>query len=373
MSTTPQRGPGMLTPALYPIPYATATGGQINGAAGPLTLAAGQTQVIPAGQFMIQPGSYTFLQAKDPITGLWRMASANPGVARFVDSDGQNYRLANLTGCPVGALMTNVGSGYTSAPTVAASAGSSAWTAVVGGAINSTVTVTTAGAGYVHPPTLVFSAPPAGGIQASGIAVVSGGAISSVTVTNQGGGYTVAPTITVVPSPLDTITTTAVLTVNATLAGSGTVVGVLCTDPGVPQTSVVTLSFTGGGGASAAATVVGCYACTGFTKAVDGAGYGNAQPMLLVTGGGVTAGTPGSVVNPQLGAGIFQPRQANISLTSTAGGIIQTSGAVINDAGLFQAVPLGFVIAGGTGLATTTAGATMTIGGITDTSLIFPV
>ena len=72
-----------------------------------------------------------------------RMATANLGVARFVDSDGQNYRLANLTGCPVGALMTNVGSGYTSAPTVAASAGSSAWTAVVGGAINSTVTVTT--------------------------------------------------------------------------------------------------------------------------------------------------------------------------------------------------------------------------------------
>lgn len=372
MAATAQRGAGMLTPALYPIPYATATGGQVNAAAGPLTLAAGQTQIIPAGQYYVQPGNYTFIQTRDPITGTWRMMGHSPGVARFVNSDGQNYRLANLTGCAIGALMTNVGSGYTSAPTVAASSGSSAFTAVVGGAINSTVTVTTAGAGYIHPPTLIFSAPPAGGIQASGVAVVSAGAISSVTVTNQGGGYTVAPTITVVPSPLDTITTTAVLTVNATLTGSGTVVGLLCTDHGTPLTSVATLSFTGGGGASAAATLVGCYAATGFTVAVNGAGYGNAQPMLLQTGGGVTAGTPGAVVNPQLGAGLFVPRQANISLTSTAGGIIQTSGAVINDAGLFQAVPLGFVLAGGTGLATTTAGATVTIGGVSDTSLIFP-
>lgn len=367
-----QRGPGMLTEALYPVPLQTVLGGQVNAAAGPMTLAAGQTQVIPAGQYYVQPGPYTFLQARDPITGLWRMMSNSPGVARFVDSDGQNQRLANLTGCAIGALITNVGSGYTSAPTVTASAGSSTWTAVVGGAINSTVTVTTAGAGYIHPPTLIFSAPPAGGIQASGVAVVSGGAISSVTVTNQGGGYAVAPTITIIPNPLDTITTTAVLTVNATLTGSGTVVGLLCNDNGTPLTSVPTLSFSGGGGASAAATVVGCYVATGFSVAVAGTGYGASQPMLIQTGGGVTAGTPGAVVNPQLGAGLFVPRQANVSCTSTAGGALQTTGAVINDAGLFQAVPLGFVLAGGTGLATVTAGATMTIGGISDTSLIFP-
>ena len=56
MSTTPQRGPGMLTPALYPIPYATATGGQINGAAGPLTLAAGQSATFIQAPWQELPG-----------------------------------------------------------------------------------------------------------------------------------------------------------------------------------------------------------------------------------------------------------------------------------------------------------------------------
>ena len=316
MANTPQRGPGMTTPATYQVPYRSTTGAYANATAGPISLAASETFVVPAGLYMVQPGSYTFIQTKDPITGLWRNLSGHPGVTRQIESDGQNVRLANLSGCAVGAVITNVGSGYTSAPTVTASAGSSTWTAIVGGAINSTVTVTTAGAGYTYPPTLLFSAPPAGGVQASAVAVVSAGAISSVTVVNQGAGYTVAPTITVIPDARDTITTTAVLTVNSTLAGSGTITAVTCTSGGTPQTSVPTLSFSGGGGASAAATVVMCFACTGFSVAVNGAGYGNAQPMLILTGGGVTSATPGAVVNPQLGTGLFVPRQANISATS---------------------------------------------------------
>lgn len=337
-----------------------------------VALAAGETYIIPAGQFYVTPGPYTFLQTKDPITSKWRAASVFGNNSTFVSTDGATFRLANLTGCALGAFITNVGSAYTSAPTVTASAGGSAWTAIVGGAINSTVTITTAGAGYTNAPQLIVSAPPPGGIAATATAAVSAGAISAVTVVNQGAGYTTAPTITVVADARDTITTLGVLTVNATLAGSGTITGLLCTDHGQPVTAVPTLAFSGGGGSSAAATTVMCFTVTAFTVAVNGAGYGNAQPMLINSSGGIVAGTAGAVVNPQLDRSIFTPRQCNISATSTAGGIIQTTGAVVNDGGLFQAVPTLYVTAGGTGLATTTAGATATVGGVTDTSYVQP-
>jgi hypothetical protein len=341
--------------------------------AGPITLAAGETMLIPPGTFDIQTGGYTFIQVLDPVSGIWRVLSQTPNVMRNIYSDGANMRLANLSGCAAGALITNVGSGYTSAPTVTPSAGSSTWTAIVGGAINSTVTITTAGAGYTHAPVLLVSAPPVGGVQATAYATVSAGAIATVVVVNQGAGYTAAPTITVLPDPRDTITTPAVLTVNATLTGSGTITGLLCTDHGTPLTAVPTLAFAGGGGSSAAATAVMCFAATGLTVGAGGAAYGNAQPFLVITGGGVTAGTPGAVVNPQLDTGLLIPRQANMTGVSTAGGAVTATGLVVNDAGLFQAVPTGFVIAGGTALATTVAQVTITVGGKVDTSLIYPI
>ena len=95
------------------------------------------------------------------------MCSSDLGISRYIVADGTNWRLINRTGCPTAAVITNVGSGYTSAPTVTASAGGSLWKAIVGGAINTTVTVTTAGT-YNYVPTIVFSAPPAGGINATG-------------------------------------------------------------------------------------------------------------------------------------------------------------------------------------------------------------
>ena len=35
-------------------------------------LGSGETVIIPAGQWFVTPGPYTFIHAKDPITGLWR-------------------------------------------------------------------------------------------------------------------------------------------------------------------------------------------------------------------------------------------------------------------------------------------------------------
>jgi len=350
-------------------------GGGIN----TIDLAAGQSFVLPAGQFQIVPGPYTQYQFRDPITGLWRSLTQD-GAGPFIGwGDGYNTRLVNLTGCAVGGFVTNVGSGYSSAPTVTASAGGSTWQAIVGGAINATITITNAGAGYNYPPQLVISPPPAGGVQATAHCTISGGAINAVTVDNQGAGYLVAPTVLVIPDPREASastpgpTTAAVLTVNATLAGGGTITALVCTNHGTPLTSVPTLTFTGGGGSSAAATAVMCLTATGFTVGAGGAAYGNAQPFLVITGGGIVPGAAGATVNPQLSSNLFTPRQANITGTSTAGGAVTATGAVVNDGGLFQAVPNGFVIAGGSGLATTVAQVTITVGGITDHSLVQPV
>lgn len=372
MAVNRQGGPGIGLPyRVSNLPNLASATGWSDLGAGPISLAAGETFVMPAGQYYLALGDATAFQILDPVTGLWLSIGQAPNAAMVVNSDGANMRLANLTGCAIGALVTNVGSGYTSAPVVTASAGSSAWKAIVGGAVNGTVTITTAGVGYNHAPQLIVSPPPPGGVPATAVATVSGGAITAVTVVNQGAGYTVAPTITILPDPRDAITTYGRLT--TTLTGAGVITAVVCTDPGQPQTAVPTLAFAGGGGASAAATAVMNFAVTGFTVGAGGVAYGNAQPFGIITIGGRVPGTPGAVVNPNIADMILTPRQANISGTSTAGGAIQTTGAVVNDAGLFQAVPQGLVIAGGSGLATTVGQVTMTVGGVSDTSLMFPI
>lgn len=384
MASTPQRGPGIGVnlQALVGSNF-TSRYGQYNSNVDALALGSGETFLIPSGQWMVTPGPYSFIQVKDPVSRVWRSISQTPNSSRYVSSDGTNYRVANLTGCALGATVTTVGSGYTNstvgsdgnltntnAIAVAASAGSSVWTAIVGGAINTSVTVATAGAGYTHKPILLIEPPPPGGVQATAVAVVSGGAITSVTVLDQGAGYQSAPRITVVPDPRDTVTTEAALT--TALTGSGTLTALLCTDHGTPLTSVATLSFSGGGGSSAAATVVGCYALTGITVTDGGTGYGNAQPVGIQTIDGRCAATPGTVTNPSFGNNLLQPRQALGRVTSTAGGLITATGFRITDAGLFSAVPFVIVTAGGSGLATDTGEATATIGGVDDQFYLQP-
>lgn len=374
MALNAQRGAGMLLPARFPMFNRNKSGGAGDSqvGAGPISLAAGQSMLVPRGQYMIAFGKYTFLQVKDPVTGYWRLIQRDPNLTQLVTSDGFNYRLINLTGCAVGAIITNGGTGYTSAPTITPSAGSSTWLAVVGGSINTTVTITTAGSGYTFAPTLKFSAPPAGGVQATAVATLTAGAISAVTVINQGAGYTSAPTIEVIPDPRDTTGTGAVLTVNSTLANSGVVSAIINTDPGTALTSVPTLAFSGGGGASAAATAIMAFTATGFTVGAGGAAYGNAQPFSIITSGGTVAGTS-AVTNPAFDKQLFTPRAAFISGTSTAGGAITATGAVVDDPGLFQSVPNAHVIAGGTGLATTVGQATITVGGVSGTAFLYPI
>ena len=342
-----------------------------------ITLASGETWMIPGGEktWLIKVGRYTSLQQYDPISNFWRtvgggVASSTP---YLIVSDGQNYRLANQTGCAVGALLTTAGSGYTSAPTVTASAGASVWTALVGGAVNTSVTVTAGGQNYTYPPTVVFSLPGRGGIPASGYCTLSAGAVSTVTVTNQGAGYSQPPTITFVSDQREISSTTLSdgygAAAIASLTGSGTVTGVICNDHGVGgQTSLPTLSFSGGGGSSAAATAIGCFTISAYTVTGGGSGFsGN----VLVTAYDIFNSTSAAYTNANTQSGLVKTRQASV-IGALSGGAITATGQVLGDGGIFTNVSPGFVTSYNTPPATA-ASLGFTMGGTVDTTTVFPV
>jgi len=357
-----------------------------------ITLTASETFILPPGTYQVAPGPYTSLQWLDPVQNNWRVINSDPnGSPLVIDSDGASFRLANLTGTPIGALITTAGSGGTNGINVAgansalavatASAGGSTWTTVVGGAINSTIAITAGGPSYTFPPIPIIDAPPTGGIQATATCTISGGAINAVTTLNQGAGYTTAPKVTVVNDPRDTTGSGGILTVNATLAASGALTALYPATQGTALTAVPTFSSITGGGLTGgpAATIVMNFVVTGFTigSGLSGTGYGNAQPFLVLApaGGGIVAGTRATnVAGPIADTGLTLPRMAQIQGTTTAGGKAQAStvgATVIGDAGWgFQAVPNMLVLPMGTGAPTVIAQAVATVGGITDTSWI---
>ena len=345
-----------------------------------INLPSGGTYVIPSGQYQLLLGAYTFLQWFDPITNLWRVFSGpTQSDSTVISSDGFNYRLANLTGTVVGASVTNAGSGYTNgiyppaaqlgtaaAPSVTFAAGGGSvlarGTVIVGGAINTTVTITAGGTNYTLPPTLVVSNPPAGGVPATATCTISGGAINAVTVTNQGAGYTTAPTITVVNQSLDTTGSGAILTVNATLAGSGGITAITVPQNGVGMTSVPAITFSPA--SSSAATAIMCFTITtGVAQtAVSNLGTGN-----VGFAGGNLATAQSINTNPSITTGLFVPRIATTGFNTTAAG-----GITFNDSGLHQTIPAGIAYASlsnGTISAAATAVA-QTVGGVSDISYL---
>src|SRR5258708_32299518 len=75
-----------------------------------MALQAGTSFLRPAGRYLVAAGPYSSVQFLDPVTNIWRNIGAN-GTANpiIVEADGANWRIANLTGCAIGALITNVG------------------------------------------------------------------------------------------------------------------------------------------------------------------------------------------------------------------------------------------------------------------------
>lgn len=221
-------------------------------------LPSGGQFVLPPGVFNLALGPLSYLQVKDPVTGVFRTESV-AGFTGFATADGANVRIANLAGTVASATITAAGTGYNPAapPTIAVSAGGAVLQAIVGGAV--ATAVTSGGAGYTqsNPPTLIFSAPPPGGIQATGTATVSaGGAITGVTMVNAGAGYTSPPQLLVVLDPrVPAPTTSAVLTTS--LTGAGTITGAQVVDGGVGQGAAPTLTFSSGAATATAVLVTG--------------------------------------------------------------------------------------------------------------------
>jgi hypothetical protein len=336
-----------------------------------IQLAAAEIWNLPSGTYMVMPGPYTSVQFLDPITGTWRTINAENSIQPIVlDSDGGNFRLANLTGTPVGGFITNAGSGLTNGfgtVTITPSAGSSVWQSVVGGAINSTGVITAGGSGYLFPPILIVDAPPAGGIQATATCTISGGAVNAATFVNQGAGYTTAPNVTVVNDPRDTVGSGAIVAANTTLVGSGTLTAMVPTNPGNAVTAVPTFTFSPA--STIAATAVMNFVATGLT--VTGGGVAvPAGSFGIIANGMLTATRASNVAGPIADVGLTQERIGVVQL-NISGGVVQGSGNIFLDNGFgFQAVP-GFGLVTSSGVAPTTGvNITPTVGGITDTSYV---
>jgi hypothetical protein len=326
-------------------------------------LQAGAVYYVPPGTFNIRHGSASTIQTYDPVLGVWRPIGYDGGNWEQVDSDGNNYRVANQTGCAVAALLTQAGTtGYTSPPTVTPSAGGSAWQAILGSTVSS-ITVTATGANYVYPPIVLIQAPGFPGIPAAGYSTLNAsGGVASVTMNDVGAGYTTVPFITFWNDPRDTTGGNAAGV--AVLAGLGTVTGLLCTNHGSPITSgtVPTLTFSGGGGASAAAVAIMDWAVTSY--AVTGAGSGYAGALEISTIGTGIPTTATAYTNPNTQASFLRTNPPQIVGALSGTGITAT-GQILVDSGHIGGVTsnIAALIIGG-GAPTTVATLTLGVGGV---------
>lgn len=332
-----------------------------------ISLSPGDVLPIPAGEMLVTVGAVTQLQYLDPITNVWTGVNAYRGQPMYVRSDGFTTRLANLTGCPVAAIVTGGGSGYLQASTtVTASAGGSTWQPIVGGQA-SVITVGAVGANYGIAPEVLIPAPPQPGIPATAIANISAGTVTGVTLTNVGAGYLSVPSAIILPSPSDpNYASISQATVTLGLTGAGAITGVLCTGNGGPVTTAPTLTA-GGAGTGATISAVLLQTITAASIAGAGVGYGTAAEITTV-GGRPAAG---AYTNPSTELTGFRPRKASIGLGLTAGSL--TSVGAIYDGGLFAIGTAPSPILLTNGAVTTAATVSVTLGSATDTVTIQPL
>lgn len=334
------------------------------------TLQAGATRLIPAGTWNINLGPYSCIQEYDQVQDTWVNMGGSDSNYRYVNSDGNSYRVANLQGCVVGGIVTTAGSGYTAAtpPTVVATAGGSVLTAIVGGAVSTTVTVTNGGTNYLYPPLVYLDPPPANGtpgLQATGYATLTSGAVSSITIDNQGAGYTNIPNIYIQPDPRDTTGSGASAT--AVLTGAGTITGIGVLNMGTPLTTLPTLTF---GSGSAAATVLMVRSISGYTVTTAGSGYsGTVEISALGNGLNVTS----TITNPKWTTNLVRTRKASIiaGVTNTS---ITTSGFTLLDGGIYAgSAPTSIIYGGFTGTSILNGAVAFTWANNNDTIQIYPV
>jgi len=378
---------------------------QISTTGGALTfsLKGSQYTLIPAGEFIVQAGVYSNVQVWDQQSMMWTFLSGFDQVPYMISSDGTNYRIINTTGSPIGAVITNKGSGtpsngfygYNQAgqavtiiggnTTVGASSVLSAttpnggtWNLFVGGAISTTVTITTAGTGYTIAPTLVVIPPANQGSQpyipATMSCTISAGAINAVTVHNQGAGYVSAPTVMIVNAQGDVTGSGGVLTTTLLSTSQNTVTAITNANPGTAaQTSVPSFTFAGSASTGVAATVLMNMSITSVAINAVGAAYGATQPTYTMASNTTALPTP-VLTNPAIELGLVQPPvQPHIFSLSAAGGTMTGStGSVLFGGYGFYSAPTASVC-GLNSIETTKATWTVTAGGNTDHVHLYPI
>jgi hypothetical protein len=338
-----------------------------------ICLAPGNELPIPAGVWFVD-GMYSVLEFLDAVNGLWELGAA-PGWGGFnsyVKSDGFNVRLANRTGCLVGAVVLAYGSGYVQASTSISVVGTNATMApIVGGQLIVSSMVSNGG-GYGVAPIVYIPAPPGptsnsngvGGIQATAFATIAGGTVSTVSLINPGAGYQTAPAPIILTNPTDPNINSGITqaTVSVSLTGSGSITGALLTNPGAPLATIANITLTVAG-AGTGATISPVILQSVQSASVTGAVIGGAV-------GGMTAGgawPQGSITNSaEFLFKKFRPRPANITFTPASGTVTTGSTGNIVDGGLFASTPSGvFAWAAG---ASVSGGATLNLvmGGVTD-------
>lgn len=197
--------------------------------------------------------------------------------------------------------ITNVGTGYTTSPTVTIidSTGTGAIaTASIGTSTITSITIVNGGSGYVAPQISFIGG---GGSGVSAIPTVVGGVITNVTIITNGSNYTTAPTVVVT----DSVGTGAQLT--AVLSGSP-ITGIEVVNGGSGY-SDPTINVTGSGTISTATnskTVTG--SGTSFTTQV-------VPGKILKTSAGVTIGTV-EIVNSNTSVTLYA--NATVALSSQA-------------------------------------------------------
>ena len=333
-------------------------------------LSPGEALDLPPGDLLLQVGAYSLLQYLDPYTNGWMLSDTVRGQPFHLYSNGDSTRrIANLTGCPIAAIVAGGGSSFTQATaTITANVGGSTWNAIVGGSLSVT-SVTVAGSGFLVQPLVLLPAPPSysangvGGVPALAEATLANGTVASVSLTQVGAGYNqTVITGVIVPSPYDpNIGSIVPGTVTFGLTNTGKITAAICTDNGAPLSTLTALTLTAAGGAGSGATitpqVLQTVASTSIVAGGGGWGTATAPAKVLSVGGGPASVS--AIGNQTVELTAFRPRDVNITGgTSSTGGVTATT---ILDSGLFVTTPTAALVPGGT-LPSTLASITFLMG-----------
>jgi hypothetical protein len=285
--------------------------------------------------------------------------------------------------------------------------GGSTWQPIVGGQLTTvaaTIVTASAGAGYGVAPLVFLSAPPpassnpngVGGIQATAWCAIASGTVSGFTFSNPGAGYPSAPTAVILPSPSDPNLATGITaaTVALTITGSGSITGILNTNPGAPLTipNNITLTVSGAGTAATVSAVMLQTIISGSIVGGSTISGSSVSSHLTTSGGQVKSAGPATpvygtiVLGPEYTLLSARPRPAQATMSLTAGVLAAstivagTNGPhVLYDSGLFYSPPAPVLIpfAGAGILAGTTVTGSSTItfsmGSRSDISRIIPL